>query len=172
VGTDISLGLGFGLGASYTFRPAAASTAFEFGLDVFVHHATEESSEESGVFTEHSRETTDLLIFAVRANGLFNYTPRRPSVYFIAGFGFVVASMEWKEELRYTSSDPFVRQLPSKNDADGTVAGNVVNLGVGLTTGSPIEIRLETPMLFFYSVAGNAGSFVPTFTISASYRLN
>jgi hypothetical protein len=48
----------------------------------------------------------------------------------------------------------------------------VVNLGIGLSTGSPVEIRLETPMLFLYSVAGNAGSFVPTFTISASYRFH
>ena len=170
IGTDVNLGLGFGVGMSYLWVPSYSGPCFEFGGDFFYHHSEVTEDEVRGVFTEHDVEETQLLLFTVRANGIFNYNPQRGSVFFIAGVGFVVASIEWEENETYTSSQPGVSQSPNYNSVEGTSAGNVVNLGIGYVFKGGIELRLETPMLFFYSVPGSAASFVPTATFSVGYR--
>ena len=169
IGTDIELGLGFGVGVNYMWAPSYSGPRFEFGGDFFYHHSKVTEDEVRGVFTEHDVEETRLLLFTVRANGIFNYVPQRGSVFFIAGVGFVVASIEWEEDETYTSSQPGVSQSPNHNEVEGTSAGNVVNLGIGYVFKGGIELRLEAPMLFFYSVPGSAASFVPTDTFSIGY---
>ena len=170
IGTDIELGLGFGAGVNYMWSPSFSGPRFEFGGDFFYHHSKVTEDEVRGTFTEHDVEETQLLLFTVRANGIFNYVPQKGSVFFIAGVGFVVASIEWEEDETYTSSQPGVSQSPNLNEVEGTSAGNVVNLGIGYVFKGGIELRLETPMLFFYSVPGSAASFVPTATFSIGYR--
>jgi hypothetical protein len=170
IGTDIELGLGFGGGVSYLWAPSYSGPCFEFGGDFFYHDSKVTEEELRGVFTEHDVEETRLLIFVLRANGVFNYSSRG-SVFFIAGVGFVVASIEWKESETYTSSDPRLSQSPTNNEVEGTSVGNVINVGIGYVFKGGIELRLETPMLFFYSAPGSAASFVPTATFSIGYRL-
>ena len=170
VGTDVELGLGFGAGVSYGWVPYTGGTSFELGGDFFYHKASEKSTTQRGVFVEDDEEKTRLIVFGVRANGLFNYYPRRGSVFFIAGFGFVVANIKWEEAETYTSTSPGVSQAPNYNDIDQTSVGNIINLGIGYVFKGGLELRLETPMLYFYSVPGKAVSFVPTFTFSIGYR--
>lgn len=170
VGTDIELGIGFGAGASYVWVLYTGGTSLELSGDFFYHHATEKSTEQRGVFIENDEEKTQLVLFGIRANGLFSYYPKRGSVFFIAGFGFVVANIKWEENETYTSTSPGVTQSPNHNSADVTSAGNIINLGIGYVFKGGLELRLETPMLYFYSVPGKAVAFVPTFTFSVGYR--
>lgn len=160
LGTDIELGLGFGGGVNYIWQSSLGGTAFELGGDIFLHNS--EGHETDG---EDTRWSLNLLVFSIRANGLFNYNHRQSGVYFIAGIGFVIASMDYKETYggRYSYWEPY--------DLEVVTPGNVVNLGIGFTTGSGLEVRLETPMLFFYSSEG-ASSFVPTATVGVQFRLN
>lgn len=164
VGTDIQLGLGVGVGGCYVFSPSESGIAFELGADVYYHSLKEIEDVQRGGVTVHSEEKTTLVVFGVRANGLFNYYPSRRTVYFIAGFGFVVASMEWSE---VETAPNWL--APYKDDAEGTSAGNIINLGLGIPLASSLDARVEFPMLYFYSVAGSATAFVPTATISLQY---
>jgi hypothetical protein len=41
---------------------------------------------------------------------------------------------------------------------------------VPLTTN--LDVRLETPMLYFYSAAGKSAAFAPTATIGLTYHFN
>jgi hypothetical protein len=169
VGTDIELGIGFGGGASYVWRPSMSGTAFEIGADIFFHHSSGKETEDN-TFGETSDWTLSLLVFGVRGNGLFNYYPGESDVYFIAGVGFVVASIDYNEKYYAANYVPGFSYDATETDFEEASAGNVINLGLGLTTGSGLEFRLETPMLFFYSTDGNMTSFVPTATVSVQYR--
>ncbi len=119
-------------------------------------------------FEADVKETTELTVFAVRANGLFNYYPNKRSVYFITGFGFVVANVYWEQ--KQTPRDPgFTGVVPEPEDEEVTSAGNIINLGIGKAFGPDVEVRLETPMLFFYNAAGEASTFAPTMTLGITY---
>lgn len=152
VGTDINLGLGVGGGIAYVWLPAGTPSSYEFGLDFFYH----ESDEETGT---NLKERTKLMVFAGRANWLWNYSVSRSSVYFITGVGFAVASVEWSE---FTPTATI-------NDWDGSSAGNVINLGVGWSSPSGLGVRLETPLIFFYGV-DQSSAFVPTVTFGLNHR--
>jgi len=171
VGTDIELGIGFGGGVSYTWRPFTGGTAFEIGADIFFHSSNGKETE-NNTFGETSEWALNLLVFGVRGNGLFNYYPGETGVFFMAGVGFVVASIDYNEKYYAANYVPGFSYAASENDFEAVSAGNVVNLGLGLTTGSGLELRLETPMLFFYSAEGGMTSFVPTLTIGIQYRFN
>jgi len=171
VGTDIQLGIGFGGGVSYTWRPSTGGTAFEIGADIFFHKSSGKETE-NNTFGETSEWALNLLVFGVRGNGLFNYYPGETGVFFMAGFGFVVASIDYNEKYYAANYVPGFSYDASEKDFEAVSAGNVINLGLGLTTGSGLELRLETPMLFFYSAEGGMTSFVPTLTIGVQYRFN
>lgn len=160
VGTDVTLGVGVGAGAAYSWVPIEGGTAFEFGADLFYHRSSEEEQEP----VTRYRETTTLVLFSVRANGLFNYYPQKGGVYFIMGFGFVVANMGWKRE-------SISGVLRPTEDEEAIAPGNIVNLGVGISLSKALDLRLETPMLFFYSTAGGATSFAPTVTVGLVFKL-
>jgi hypothetical protein len=163
VGTDVNLGLGFGAGVFYLW--ASGTTAFEFGADVYYSHTTESYTDQRGSVTVNGEDVTTLLVFGIRGNALFNFRPSRKSVYFIAGIGFVVASMQWEE----TETAPNWT-APYHDEAEGTSAGNIVNIGVGIPLTRQLDVRLEFPMLFFYGSYGKTATFVPTATLSLAYR--
>ncbi len=153
VGTDITGGLGFGGGLGFVWTPSFSSTGMEFGVDYFFHSSEEDN--DSG-----NKEKTELGIFTGRVNWLWNYDPGQGSVYFITGVGFVVASIDWRED------------GPNYRDSfDATSAGNVINLGGGWQSPAGFGVRIETPLLFFYNT-GSASAFVPTFVLSLVYRFN
>ncbi len=163
VGTDVHLGLGFGAGASYSWFPKDRDMRLELGADIFYHHSKEEDSDEDYYATYD--EETELTIFAVRANALFNYYPGEGRAFFIAGVGFVAANVYWEETqtpLETGVSRPY-------DDAEGTAAGNIFNLGVGYAFKNGLELRVEAPMLVFYSQFGNSTTFAPTITASIQY---
>ncbi len=84
------------------------------------------------------------------------------------GFGFVVASVEWTEYQKPKNSSS--RTL--YDFVEGTSVGNIFNFGVGKFINKHLEMRFEAPMLLLYSSTGNAASFVPTISLSLSYRFN
>ena len=100
VGTDIHLGIGFGVGAAFVWNSGGGGTAFELGGDVYYNRTTDSYTRDIAV---NGEDKTTLTVLGVRANALFNYHPSRKSVYFIAGFGFVVASLRWEENENWSS---------------------------------------------------------------------
>ena len=162
VGTDIHLGLGFGVGAAYVWNSGGGGSAFELGGDVYYNRTTESYTRDVAV---NGEDKTTLTVFGVRANALFNYHPSRKSVYFIAGFGFVVASLRWEENENAPNWTG-----PYHDEAEGTSVGNIINLGIGVPLMTNLDVRLETPMLYFYSAYGKSAAFAPTATIGLTYR--
>jgi len=165
VGTDPNLGLGLGIGGRYAWV-SATGPSFEFGADFYYHGSSETKQRQAGGVTVDDKETTTLTVFGVRGNGLFNYSPDKGGVYFIAGFGFVVANVQWEENWTNPSGVNTYH-----DDLDVTSAGNIINFGIGMAWTSGVEARLETPMLYFYDSGGKAVSFAPTLTLSLLYRL-
>jgi len=165
IGTDVQLGLGIGIGASYAWFPKTTGMGLEIGADLFYHKSKEEDSDEDYYATYD--EETELTIFAVRANGLFNYYPSEGRAFFIAGFGFLAASVYWEETQKPKDQPGTSRPY---DDAEGTSAGNIVNLGVGYAFKNGLEFRVETPLLYFYNTSGGASSFAPTITATIQYR--
>lgn len=167
VGTDLNLGFGVGVGAAYIWNAAGSGPSYEFGADFYYHHSTDSYTDQRGNVTVTGEDKTTLTVFGVRANALFNYNPSRKSVYFIAGVGFVVANLQWEE----TESAPNWN-APYHDEVDGTSAGTIINIGIGVPLTTKLDVRLETPMLIFFSAAGNSATFAPTATIGLTYRFN
>lgn len=168
IGTDATFSPGFGLGAFYVLASDSySSSSWDLGLDIYYAIVSEDETEGSIKYEDN----TKLLVFALRANGLFNYYPYKSSVYFITGAGLVLANVGWEEKIIYSS--PYLPHFEHWSD-DVFSVGNILNLGVGLTFGRSYEARFETPILIFYSVPGygtrSASSITPTFTLSALYR--
>ncbi len=168
LGTDITLSIGFGLGAFYVLAPSSFSTSnWDFGIDIYYANVSEETVEGSIRY----KDKTELVIFTLRANGLFNYKPHKSGVYFVAGTGLVLGNVSWGEDIIYSA--PYYPHTEPW-DFSAFSVGNVLNLGIGLTFGGGFETRFETPLLIFYSVPGyggrSASSVVPTFTFNALYR--
>jgi hypothetical protein len=163
IGTDPNLGLGIGFGARYAWF-GASTTSFEFGADYFYNKSTESNDRQAGGITVTDEEVTKLGVFGVRGNALFNYAPDKGGVYFIVGFGFVVANVQWTED--WTDANG---KNTYHDDLDVTSGGNIFNFGIGVSISSAFEARLETPMLFFYN-SGNASAFAPTITLSLQYQ--
>ena len=155
VGTDISGGLGFGGGLSYVLVPGGSSSGYEFALDYFFHEYDEEEPD--------VKNYTDLSIFAFRANWLWNYKHGQSGVYFVTGVGLVFATLDYTIEY-----NPAVYGYSLSEIYDYSSVGNIINLGVGWTSGMGFGLRFETPMLFFYS-SGEAASFVPSFALAVKY---
>ena len=168
IGTDITFSPGFGIGAFYVLAPDPYSSSnWDLGFDIYYSSVSEDETEGSIKYEDN----TKLLVFAFRANGLFNYQPYKSGVYFITGAGLVLASVDWEEKIIYSS--PYLPHTEHWSD-DAFSVGNILNLGIGLTFGSGFEVRFETPFLIFYSVPGyesrSASSVAPTFTLNALYR--
>ena len=164
IGTDITLGLGFGTGVFYVASSPYSSPDWDLGLDIYYANVSEEETDYEGTRREAN---TKVIVFALRSNALFNYYPKKTGVYFVAGAGFVITSVDWEET--YTYYPPYAPHTEHWSD-DGIAFGNVFNLGVGLTFGGGLEARLETPLLIFYDTPGKASGIAPTFTLNVLYR--
>ena len=161
LGTDISLGLGYGVGLRI-FQPMGGNT-LEFGPD-FYYSKSKETTIESNEYTE----TTELTLFAVRVNRLVGYTPGKQGTFYIFGTGAAAVSVYWQEESPTdTSLGTPCCGGGSKHDAEGTGFAMIFNVGVGKALGGGRDVRLEFPILVSFAQYGGASSFIPTMTVSA-----
>ena len=167
VGTDINLGLAYGVEVNYA--KYLGRDAFEIALAVYGGHYEEESEEGGNIY----EETTDILVIGAMVNYLFLYSMDEPGPYFVAGFGFGSVSMEWEEKSETDSS--LGSALPgfpggSMHDADGTAGGTILNFGIGFRFNKQVDIRAQLPTIIAFSSPGDASSVIPTLTITLGYR--
>ena len=164
IGTDIGGGLAFGGGINYQFP--VNQNYWEIGPVLFISH-TEETTEEYNTYIE----TTDLTVFGVMANYLINYQQSGQGVFFLVGLGLAGISVEWVEE----SPDDISLGTPlpnggSKQSADGTAGGSVLNVGVGYKFAGKVDIRAELPIILIFGAPGDASSVAPTLTATIGIR--
>lgn len=167
LGTDISGGIAYGGGVNYLISFPSAS--LELGVILF-GGSFEESTEE-GIHIYD--EKTDVFLFGVMANYLFNYSPNLPGTYFVAGFGLAAVEIEWEESSATDGSlgTPLPGSVSGSMQAeDGSVGGSVFNLGVGRTFTGGLDVRAEIPVILTFSAPGDATSVIPTFTVTAGLR--
>ena len=165
VGTDINLGLAYGIGGNFLIN--LQNNSVELGA-VFFGGSFEESTDE-GMHTYD--ETTDLFVFGVLANYLIGYVPRQPGLFFITGIGLAAISVEWEE--KSTSDGSLGTPLPgggSMQSADGTAGGTVINLGIGGSFSNGMDIRIEVPVIVTFAPPGGASSVVPNLIATLGYR--
>ena len=165
VGTDINLGLAYGVGGNYLLRLPRNSV--ELGVLIFGGNFKESTDE--GVHTYD--EETSILVIGLLANYLFGYTPRRPGMFFVAGFGLASISVDWEE--RSDTDTSLGTPLPgggSKQEDDGSTGGTVFNLGIGRSFFSGLDIRIEIPVIVTFSRPGEAAGVIPTFIATLGYR--
>jgi len=165
VGTDVAGGLAFGAGANYLV--SLPQNSIELGVILF--GGSFDESTDIGIHTYN--ETTDMFAFGLFANYLFGYTPNQPSTFFIAGLGLASVSINWEE--RSATDGTLGTQLPgggSMQTDDGTTGGSIVNLGIGHTFAGGVDIRAELPVIFVYSVPGEASTVAPTLIVTAGLR--
>jgi hypothetical protein len=165
LGTDINLGLAFGGGANYILD--VGDNPLELGAVMYYSHATETSN--NGYNDYH--ETTDVMVFGMLANYLMGYKIGTPGMFVLAGFGLGVMNVNWEE---WSPTDESLGELlpegGSRQDAGGTAAGSVLNLGGGMAFSNGADIRFEIPVILVFGEYGEASTVVPTFTITAGMR--
>ncbi len=169
IGTDINLGLAFGGGVNYILD--IGDSPLELGVLVFYSHWSETSYE--GIYDYEYNETSDVLVFGMLANYLFGYKLGTPGMFLLAGFGLGVMNVNWEE---WSPDDTSLGEPPpgggsgSMQEAGGTGAGSVFNLGGGIAFSNGADVRLEIPVILVFGEYGEASSVVPTFTITAGMR--
>ncbi len=165
LGTDINLGLAFGGGANYILD--VGENPLELGAVIYYSHATETSN--NGYNDYH--ETTDVTVFGMLANYLMGYKIGTPGMFLLAGFGLGMMNVNWEE---WSPTDVSLGELlpegGSRQDAGGTAAGSVLNLGGGMAFSNGADIRFEIPVILVFGDYGEASTVVPTFTITAGMR--
>ena len=165
IGTDINLGLAYGLGGNYVM--IYPDNSLELGVLIFGGSFKEESDEGSHTYEEE----TNITVFGFMANYLIGYVPLRPGRYFVAGIGLASISVEWEE--RSDTDESLGTYLPgggSMQSADGSSAGMVFNLGIGSSFTSGFDIRVELPVIMTFSAPGEAAGVVPTLIVTLGYR--
>ena len=165
IGTDVNLGLAYGVGGNYLLT--YPNNSLELGILLF-GGSFEETSDES---IHTYEETTDLFVFGVMANYLIGYQTEQPATFFVAGVGLASISAEWEER----SSTDVSLGTPlagggSMQTAEGSAAGIVFNLGVGRSFKGGLDIRLEIPVILSFSAPGEASSVIPTVIGTVGYR--
>ena len=165
LGTDISAGLGYGVGLRFLER-TGSGTAFEFGPDLYMSKSTYTTEE-----THTYEETTELTVFAVRVNQLSGYRPGSDSRYFIYGAGAAAINVNWNEKSATdTSLGTPCCGGGSMQSEEGTAFTGIINVGVGKSSNG-MDLRLEFPMLIFFSPVGGAAAIAPTMTVSAGFNI-
>ena len=161
-GSDISfVGTAFGLGVRFAFP------GFEAGPDLYMASTEETSSNGFNNYTEK----TDVLVIGVRADKLYGYDANTPSMYFVAGAGVAAVSVDWTESSPTDTS--LGTPLPgggSTQNASGTSAGLLLNLGVGYNIGTDMDVRAEIPTIMVLGDYGGAASVIPLFNLSLGYH--
>jgi hypothetical protein len=160
-GTDVTLGLGYGIGGRYYVKSSGGSLpGMEVGPDIFIHHSSETSTDGTHDYTE----TTDLRIFAIRINFLYNFNPGASGFYTLWGAGVAGVSMQWVETSPTDTSLGTAYGSGSKQDSSGTVGMAIFNVGMGVTFGNGFDLRMELPMMY---LGGDVPMFIPTLTVMA-----
>lgn len=164
IGTDISGGIAYGAAINYLIP--TQNHPFEVGLSLY-GGSFEETTEELHTYVE----TTDIFVIAVLGNYLINYRPGRQGMFFVSGVGFGSISVEWEES---SSTDISLgTPLPgggSKQTADGSGAGMLLNLGIGYQMQNNFDVRFEVPVFVIFGAPEGASGFIPTFTLTAGLR--
>jgi hypothetical protein len=165
IGTDLDLGLALGGGVNYMLD--VSDNPLELGVVTFYSHSVEESNNGYNDYTE----TSNVLVFGMMANYLLGYKLGTPGMFLLGGFGLGVMNVNWEET---SPTDVSLGELlpggGSRQDASGTAAGSVFNLGGGMAFSNGADIRLEIPVILVFGEYGDASTVVPTFTITAGMR--
>jgi len=164
IGTDINLGLVYGFGANYLITNR--NNSLELGV-VFFGGSFDEATD--GI--HRYEETTDIIVFGALANYLISYKPKKSGIFFISGVGLALINVEWEE--RSDGDSSLGTPLPgggSKQSDDGSSAGAVLNLGIGLGFKNGLDLRAETPLILLFDSPGEATSVAPTFMVTLGYR--
>ena len=167
LGTDVELGIGYGVGGSYLIDRPDSPNMVEIGVDFYYHNSSETTDE-----TVHTyEEEIWLTVFAARINLLMDYEPFREGTYFILGIGLASVAVEWEERSDTdTSLGPYLDGGGSMQSAEGTIAAAVLNFGVGRNFANALEGRVELPILVAFDDVGDAASVMPTITVSLGKR--
>jgi len=165
IGTDVNLGIAYGVGGNFLL--SLPSNSVELGIVLF-GGSFEETTDEA----IHSyEETTDVFVFGAMANYLIGYDVEQPGTFFIVGFGLASMSVEWEEKSSTDESlGPLLPGGGSMQSADGTAAGTIFNLGVGQSFKGRFDVRLEIPVILSFSAPGESSSVIPTAMLTAGYR--
>jgi hypothetical protein len=164
IGTDISGGIAFGGGINYLFP--AGNNWMEIGPVLFISKSTETTEE----FHTYEEET-NLTVYGVLANLLFNYSPLSSGGFFLVGAGAAAISVEWEE--RSDGDTSLGTPLPSggsKQSEEGTAGGLVLNFGAGYKFEGRVDVRAEFPIIIITDAPGEASSIAPTLTATLGIR--
>ncbi len=165
IGTDVTLGLAYGLGGNFLID--FQQNSLELGVVLFGGSFEEETDE--GIHTY--KEKTDIFVISLMANYLFGYTPRQPGLFFVTGIGLASVNVEWEE--RSSTDESLGPLLPgggSMQSEDGSTGGTIFNLGIGKTFSNGWDFRAELPVIVTFSPPGEASSVIPTFIATLGYR--
>lgn len=164
IGTDINLGTAYGIGINRLMQVGA--TPMELGAVYYGGHSEETST--SGI---HSyTDITDVHVFGVLANFLHGYDKDAPGLFAITGFGVAGISVTWEESSPTDTSLGTRVGAGSKMSAEGTTAGSVINLGLGINVSKGFDIRAEIPVIFVFSAPGKSSGIIPTGTLSLGFK--
>lgn len=165
LGTDVNLGIAYGGGINYLVK--LPQNSVELGIVVFGGSFDETTDE--GIHTYE--ETTDIFVFGLLGNYLFNYTPNKPGQFFIVGFGLASVNVEWEERSDTDESlGPLLPDGGSMQSDDGSGGGTVFNLGFGLSFAGGFDVRAEFPVIVSFAAPGEASSVIPTFMVTGGLR--
>jgi hypothetical protein len=165
VGTDVNLGVAYGVGANYLL--SLPQNSLELGVILFGGSFDETTDE--GMHTYE--ETTDLIVFGLMANYLIGYTPNQPSTFFMVGFGLASINIEWEERSDTdVSLGPLLPGGGSMQSEEGSAGGTVLNLGFGHSFTGGFDVRAEFPVIVRFSAPGEASSVIPTLIVTAGLR--
>ncbi len=162
VGTDIQGGIAYGVQLGYVLDKNP--NAFELGLAVYGGTFEEES--DNG-FNDYFEETK-VLVIGVVANYLFRYSMDSPGPYFLAGVGVGAISVEWEE--RSDTDTSLGTPLPgggSMMSEEGTVAGFLLNVGIGHRVSEQFDLRAQVSTLVISAADERDSSVVPMITVTA-----
>lgn len=141
----ISAGAALNVGVGYR-APMRSGNWYEGAFDVYRHASEDEWSEGNyeGV------EKFEFTVVAARFNMLFGYD--RGGVHPIVGFGLFAAGVYWEQ------TENFIGDAANKSfdDFEGTVFGNIFNVGLGMPLGEKAELRVEAPIMVFWGAEGNS----------------
>jgi hypothetical protein len=167
IGTDIGGGIAFGGQIGYILFQQMH--AWELGLGIFGGSYDETSDNGFNTYNE----TTDLLVIGALGSYLVRYSLDAPGPYFVLGAGVGVVSVSWEESSDTDTS--LGTPLPgggSMQSEDGSVAGLMLNLGIGHRFNRQFDLRAAVPTFFIGGSDERDGKVIPTFTITAGLNFH
>ena len=160
-GADISGGVAYGGQLDYTLFQG--DNSFELGVVGFGGKFEEDSN--NGFNDYH--EETNILVIGAMANYLLRHSMEVNGPYFVAGVGVGGFTVEWREESPTdTSLGSPLSGGGSFQEEDGTVAGLILNFGIGHRFNEQVDLRAQVPTFFISGTDARDAQVVPTFTVT------